>query len=116
MIEQELFAHLEANVSVNGRIYPALMPQDCAMPALVYLVVTENDEQLLFGDVSHIRYLVQIDVYAKSYGAGKQLKNEVKNALYSFKYYPIGLNVSESYEQETRLFRQMITMTIQEPK
>lgn len=116
MIEQELFAHLNENVSVDGRIYPALMPQDCQLPAIVYLVVTENDEQLLVGDVSHVRFLVQIDVYAKSYGAVKQLKNEVKNALYSFKYYPIGLNVSETYESETRLFRQMIMTTIQEPK
>ncbi len=113
MIEQELFTHLKNNVPlVSERIYPLIMPQDCTKPALVYTVVNDGDNKGLEGCISSYDTRFQVDVYATSYLAAKNIKNEVKSALYAFSSYPEGLNSRDGFEEDTELFRQIIDFTL----
>lgn len=113
MIEELLFAHLVANVPlVDGRVYPLIMPQDCEKPALVYTVINDGDNKGLEGCVSSYDTRFQVDVYTTSYMEAKDIKNEVKSALYSFSSYPEGLNSRDGFEYGTELFRQIIDFTL----
>ena len=109
MIEADLFSYLETNVaSVNGRVYPLVMPQDCKKPALVYTVVNDGDEQSLSGCVVSSQTRFQVDVYAEAYLESVTVKNEVKEALYLFGHYPVDLNTRDAFEHEEELFRQIV--------
>ena len=113
MIESALFFYLQAKVpSVGGRVYPLVMPQDCKKPALVYTVVNDSDNRGLDGCVGSCNTRFQVDVYAKSYLQAKDIKNEVKNALYLFDHYPEVLNSRDGYEEDRELFRQIIDFTL----
>ena len=113
MIEEALYDHLKANVpSVSGRVYPMIMPQDCDKPAMVYTVVMDMDDQTDVGCVMANNTRFQIDVYAENYLQAKQIKNEVKSALYAFEYYPSELNTMDWFEGEFELFRQIIEFTL----
>ena len=112
MIENEIYNHLKDNVpSLNGRIYPKLMPQDCIKPVAVYGVVSDGDIETLGCVVgSSVRF--QIDIYAQSYADVKAIKQEVKTALYSFAYKPQDMLSQDSYEYETKLHREMIDFKV----
>lgn len=113
MIEEELVAHLKSNVPlVSNRVYPLIMPQDCDKPALVYTVINDGDNKGLEGCISSYDTRFQIDVYAEGYLEAKNIKNEVKSALYAFSSYPEGLNSRDGFEGGTDLFRQIIDFTL----
>jgi len=113
MIEAALFSHLESSVvSVDGRVYPLVMPQDCEKPALVYTVVNDADNRGVEGCVGSYDTRFQVDVYARSYFEAKNIKNEVKSALYAFVHYPEVLNSRDGFEEEEELFRQIIDFTL----
>jgi hypothetical protein len=106
MIESELYTHLKDSVtSVSARIYPLLMPQNCVKPAIVYGVVYDGDIQTLGCTVGrNIRF--QIDLYGESYQQVKTIKEEIKQALYSFRSKPLDLSTMDGYEEGTKLHRQ----------
>ena len=113
MIEADLFNHLQSKVlSVSGRVYPLVMPQDCPKPALVYTVVNDMDNRGVEGCVSSYNTRFQVDVYATSYLEAKTIKNEVKGALYLFSHYPEVLNSRDGFEEDQELFRQIIDFTL----
>jgi len=113
MIEKTLFSHLSTNVSlVNGRVYPLIMPQDCIKPAITYMLVNENDKQSINNGAYGVKYRFQIDIYDVSYASIKEIKDQVKEALYDFVYFPHDLNVIERYEKDTKLYRQTIDFNI----
>jgi len=108
MIEQELYTHLKENVtSVNTRIYPQIMPEDCTKPAIVYSVSFDGDIQTL-GCVVGKNIRFQIDLYSESYSEVKTIKEEIKSSLYSFKHKPLNLFVTDLYEADTKLYRQRL--------
>jgi hypothetical protein len=84
MIEKYLYSHLSDNVlSVAGRIFPLVMPQDCIKPALVSTVVYDVEIETLGCSVgNNVRF--QIDLYSESYSQAKRIKQEIKTALKSF--------------------------------
>lgn len=113
MIETELYSHLKTNLpSLSERIYPLIMPQGCVKPALVYTVVNSNDNQVADGSVPSESTRIQIDVYATTYIEAKNIKNEVKAALYLFRPIPQELNSRDALEEEVGLFRQIIDFKI----
>ncbi|MFT7880711.1 MAG: DUF3168 domain-containing protein [Sulfurimonas sp.] len=113
MIEEELFIHLKGSVpSVNERVYPLIMPQDCEKPALVYANINSRDNQGLEGCVLSISSRIQVDVYATGYSEMKAISQEVKAALYSFGVYPNELNSHDGFEEGQELFRQIIDFYI----
>lgn len=108
MIEQKLYAHISDNVpALGGRVYPKLMPEECQKPAVVYGVIHNADVETLGCVVgSDIRF--QIDIYSLSYSEVKMIRNEVKTALYSFEYKPLHLSSMDDYEDETKLYREIL--------
>jgi len=112
MIETNLFSHLETNVQLsNGRVYPQILPLECEYPAIVYTIINDKDfiSQNLGRYGSTVR--IQIDCYAQSYLEAKQLKEEVKDALYSFGNRPLELN-SRDMPDDSELYRQLIDLKI----
>ena len=113
MIESELYTHLRDTIfAVSERIYPQIMPQGCVKPAIVYTIVSDVDYQALSGCVSDNIIRIQIDVYALEDLEARQIRNAVKESLYSFGYYPIDLNTMDGFEEEHELFRQIIDFKI----
>lgn len=113
MIESELYAHLRDNTpSLGGRIYPKMMPESCELPAAIYGVVSDGDIETL-GCVIGSSTRFQVDIYSTSYTQSKALKDELKQALYSFNYKPQELYSNDSYEDDTKLYREMIDFKIQ---
>ncbi|WP_345993762.1 hypothetical protein [Sulfurimonas sp. HSL-1716] len=110
MIEEDLFSHLSMNVPlVNERVYPLFMPENCKKPAIVYTLIIGNDQQSLNSAQAYgSKYMFQIDIYATTYPSVKAIKEQVKEALYSFSKFPHNLSSFDGYEEHTKLFRETI--------
>ncbi len=108
MIEEKLYTYIKDKIPIlSGRIYPKLMPQDCKKPAVVYGVVNDSDVETLGCVVGNI-IRFQIDIYSFSYSEVKMIKNEIKTALYNFEYKPHNLSSMDNYEEDTKLYRDML--------
>ncbi len=89
-IETHLFTHLTGNTAlaalVSNRIYPDMLPQDATYPAIRYAVI-DRVEVLVKPSkttVRHVRARVQLDLYARTYSAAKQLEAALVAAVYAF--------------------------------
>lgn len=116
-MEQSLFSLLSNSVlSVEGRVYPLVMPQNCPKPALVYHVVNNRCESNMSGwceqDDSSTKYRVQVDVYSKHYAEQKAIANEVKTALKSFAFAVKEITSRDLFEADTELYRELIEFKI----
>jgi len=112
MIE-ELYDKLLWEVkSVDDRVFPLVMPQGCDKPALVYTIVSDVDHQTSTGCVEFSSMRVQVDVYATTYFEAREIRDEVREAMYNFSLYPENFNSVDSYENDTGLFRQKIDFTL----
>lgn len=113
MIESILYTHLKDEVTlVDGRVYPMKMAQDSLKPALVYTVIEDSDRQFMSGSFFNSDIRIQLDCYAESYLDVQALKAQVKEALYSFDYPPFELSSRDIYEDDTKLYRQLIDFNI----
>jgi hypothetical protein len=80
MIEQQIFDTLKALVS--NRVYPLIMPQNPTLPAIVYTIISTNAQNTLCNPPSTLDHvLVQVDAYAETYLASKQLGEQARTAL-----------------------------------
>lgn len=87
-IETALRAHL-ANHSglaalVGGRIYPLILPQDPALPAVTYQKVSESSEYIHDGVSSIRKGRLQLDCWAATYATAKAVAAQVKASLHRF--------------------------------
>ncbi len=116
-MEQSLYSLLSSTVlSVDGRVYPLIMPQNCPKPALVYHVINKRDESSMSGwcdqEDSSTKYRVQIDVYSEHYSKQKAIAQEVKTALKSFKFGVKEITSRDLFEADTELYRELIEFKI----
>ncbi len=112
-IEKKLFSHLSTTIElINERVFPQIMPLNSEVPCVVYTIVNDQDITSLNNGVYGFDVRIQIDCYAKSYAEVKQLKDEVKKALYSFKYFPKNLNSRDILESDSKLYRQLIDFNL----
>ena len=102
-----LISHLKTETNIE--YYPLIMPTNCIKPACVYTLINNKDNQSLNGCVASETQTFQIDLYTKHYN---DKLATIKAALYSFKAYPTNLNVVDTYETDTELFRKIITFTL----
>jgi len=111
MIEAELLAHLKDNVSlVSSRVFPNQMEQNTVKPAMVYRVAFESDDVSLSGEAcleSGSLMEWEVFIFSNEYLENKTVKNEVKQALYSFGH---GIHdvvmVGDGYDEESELYVQ----------
>lgn len=116
-IEVTLFSHLsnqtELNALIDGRIYPLLMPQDSAMPAVIYTVVNNRELQSInYREAYGFDIRIQIDCYSKSFSEVLSVKEAVRSAMHEFKYKAHDFNSRTLYEPEAKLHRQLIEFYI----
>lgn len=84
-LTKALFARLtdDAGVSaiVGTAVHPVIVPQTAALPYIRYQVVTDPRPEHLKGYDGARRTLVQIDCFASSYGASRELAQACVDAL-----------------------------------
>jgi len=98
---------------LQGRLYPNIIPQNTKMPAAVYTVINNRDDQCTTtGQAYKSVQRFQIDIYAKTYKEVQQITTEVKNSLYSFNNTPFDISNRDGFETDSELFRQIIEFKI----
>lgn len=115
MIEIDLVAHLKADATlttlVSGRIYPLTAPQNVVKPYITYQVINGNNNQCFSGGIYQKDIRFQIDCWSTSYSNVKAISESVVNSLIGFKS-SNNINVMDSYESETLLYRQIIDFNL----
>jgi len=98
---------------LQGRIYPLIIPQNTQMPAAVYTVINNRDDQCTTtGQAYKSVQRFQIDIYANTYKEVQQITTAVKSALYSFPNVPFEISNRDGFETDSELFRQIIEFKI----
>lgn len=119
----ELFARLTAAPAVSAlvgtRVFPSELPQEEAVPALVYSVVYDRPESTLTGVAAELLRAarVQVDAYARTYTAAKALEAAVTSALADLSEPSPGLSVVQDsardlFDHETRFHRVLMEFTV----
>lgn len=115
MTEIEVYNLLKNNATlntlINGRIYPLVAPQNVAKPYMTYRVITGLKLQCMSGTIYQGDFRFQIDVWGLTYSNVKAISEAVKNALVGFMD-SNNINITDDYESETQLFRQIIDFKI----
>jgi hypothetical protein len=122
--EADLKAHLQAAATIAGvvadRITPLIRQERAAPPALVYTVISTEDNGNLAGSAGGAtggldRFRVQIDGYAETHAVMIALRLAVRarmtSAASSFRavLLPGG---GEQYEQDTKLYRFLLEFSV----
>jgi hypothetical protein len=88
-IEEALYAHLTANAGVlalvSTRVYPLVIPQDIALPAIAYQRISGPRELAHDGPTGMARARIQITCQAATYTAAKAVAEAVRLALDGFR-------------------------------
>lgn len=110
MLEQRLYAHLSADADVSAlvgsRIYPLVMPQGAALPAIVYQRISGVPANHAGRVPSLESARVQVNCYAKTYGVAKDLCDAVVWRMQQSSPYFQCTRVNERdlYDDEDRTF------------
>lgn len=83
--EESLVARLNATPGVTAlvgtRIYPMLIPQGAAMPAVTYQRISTVRPGSLRGPVGQADPRIQVNSWADTYGTAKALADQVRRSL-----------------------------------
>jgi len=108
-VEQQIATVLGSNVTVAGivvdRIYPMLMPQDIAMPAISYQRIASSPVNDLEGQQNHEWVRVQVDCWALKYSEAKTLAAAVRTAMRTTPVFGLLLMELDDYDSEGKLYR-----------
>lgn len=106
-MEEALRSYLLGTASITAvcsqRIHWAVRPQGSPYPALVLTLISGAPERTFSGPDPLERARVQIDAYALSYGAAKQLARLVKEALSNLTFNNSGVTFWAFSENERDL-------------
>ncbi len=106
-MEEALREYLLANSPIvaacGGRIHWSVRPQGSPYPALVLSIISRLPERTFNGPDPLERARVQIDAYALSYGAAKELARLVKEALSNLTFNNSGVTFWAFSENERDL-------------
>ncbi|MGA9851843.1 MAG: DUF3168 domain-containing protein [Gammaproteobacteria bacterium] len=85
MIEDAIFTVLNTNDGVSalidGRIYPALLPQEPTYPALTYTFISETPSPAMGADIGIVRRRLQVSCWAVSMTGAQGVADAVTTAL-----------------------------------
>jgi len=100
--------------SINGRVYPIIMPQDTRNNCIVYQVLGNSDITGLTCTTPVLsRYMLQIDIFAATYAESVALVEEV-SVLLRDKFLIFNLSSFEDYANITLKYRQILSLSIEE--
>lgn len=103
MIETSVYTTLK-NL-VNNRCYPLQMPQNPTFPAIVYTRIANTPINVLDRPPTIDQVRLQIDAYAKTYTAAKDLGKQVRDAMESATFKATLQTDDDFFEAETDLYR-----------
>ena len=87
-LEKAVRSILIADATVTGlvasRVYPQRRPQGTAVPAIVYQNVFQATNEALATQGGIKRTRLSVEVFDKTYGATKTLRNAVESALINY--------------------------------
>ena len=88
-IEEALYAHLKAHTGLSSlvgtRIYPLVLPQNPALPAVTYQKISRAGERVMNNSTTLVvRTRFQISCWATSYSNAKDVAEQVKLALQDY--------------------------------
>jgi hypothetical protein len=85
VLEESIFAHLSTSTAltamVSTRIYPAMLPENCELPALSYQRISNTPQNTMSGHSGLDNPRIQIDCWATSYGDAKAIGDKTRKAM-----------------------------------
>ena len=102
-IEADLFNSLKTLVS--NRVYPLVMPQKGTLPAIVYARIANNAQNVLEGGASIDQIRFQVDTYATTFAAARQLAAQVRSAMEGAGYKATLQTEQDFFEAEVNYYR-----------
>lgn len=113
-LESELYSRLSGfsglSDLVSTRIYPVKMPQNTALPAVVFQRITGTRQAAFGADTGDVLSRVQVDVFATSYKDGvRAVADQVRQALERYSSATISDiyidNEFDDWDPETDIYR-----------
>jgi len=117
LIYTRLTASADLAELVDGRIFPVVVPQGQAFPAVRYQLITRQGETFRAGCGPDTAQL-QVSVYAASYDALEVVEEAVRVALDGYEEQEADircLNATDLYEQEMSLFHRAVDYRVTVP-
>lgn len=119
MLESKLYTALSGSTkitvtsSVSTRIYPLIVPQESAMPAITYARVSGGQQNDLTGYSGLENPRIQIDCWATSYKEIKTIAENVHAVLYAATTFKaILVSDMDFYESDVELYRESMDFKI----
>lgn len=115
MTEMQVYELLKNDIGIkaliNARVYPLVAPQNVQKPYITYRVVTGLKIQCLGGQIFQGDYRMQLDCFGASYANVKAISKAVESCLVGF-LSSNNINIMDDFEEETKLFKQIIEFKI----
>lgn len=119
MLEEALVEELNKISEFKGDIYPTNIPEGTKPPMLIYILSNYNRVNTLSGPLEDEDKSILLNVLCKKYGQMKELTDVVIRTVSGFSGKSIGsqriyidevqlIDISESYENEIKLYRGII--------
>lgn len=108
MVEIRLYDILKSLVS--NRVYPNLATQGAARPYIVYSNVSSVPDTSFCGTTRDSERLFQVDVYSDNHSDMCALRESTITALIASPYVEAVEGFNTDYEQDTKLFRALISV------
>ena len=117
MSEQAIYSRLNSEVTaLGGRIYPMVLPQNVAYPAVTYQRISATRHSSFGVDDAPVEPIIQVDIYGRrdvGYGAHVTVADAVRSALQRYRdesatppIYDIFIEAErDDYEDDTELYR-----------
>ena len=70
---------------VGDRFYPLILPQNTALPAVIYMPVSANYGAALRVSSGFVRQRVQFSAYDKTYGKARKISRIIKNVFQDYR-------------------------------
>lgn len=114
IIRSRLIADGTVASLVGTRIYIMQLQQNCALPAISTMPVTEEPQITLSGEVSLKNELWQVDCWSQSYSEAETLADAVESAMAATgtDFYSVRTDRGVLYENPTELYRVSIDFSL----
>ena len=108
MLQTDIYTVLSMDATIKGvcgdRIYPQRMPQNAAVPAVVYTINDITPVKSLSGESGLDNVTVEITCWAKSYTAAHLLATAVRSAFVASGRAFLTGSLQDAEDEETRNF------------
>lgn len=108
-VEQQVESVLKNDAGVTavvaGRIYPVLMPQNIALPAITYQRIATTPENGLAGHLGIDQVRMQVDSWSTKYSEVKDAAAAVRAALALTPLFALCIMELDDYEPATQTYR-----------